>query len=75
MALPIAIGIVTLPIVIGLFVLGYVYVKYKSTELAVTNHRIVAKFGYISRRTIEINIAKVESVEETSPEGWSTCQR
>ena len=63
MALPIAVGIVTLPIVVGLFILGYVYFKYRSTELAVTNRRIVAKFGYVSRRTIEINLSKVESVE------------
>jgi uncharacterized membrane protein YdbT with pleckstrin-like domain len=38
-------------------------VKYKTTELAITNKRVIAKFGFISRRTIEININKVESIQ------------
>lgn len=32
-----------------------------STELAVTTKRVVAKFGLISRRTVELNNTKVES--------------
>jgi len=39
------------------------YIKYKTTELAITNKRVVAKFGFISRKTIEINIKKVESIQ------------
>lgn len=39
------------------------YVKYKTTELAITNRRVIAKFGFISRRTVEININKVESIQ------------
>ena len=59
----ILLGIVTLPIGVGLFVLGMVYVRYRSTEIAVTNRRIVVKLGFISRRTVEINITKIESVQ------------
>ena len=59
----ILLGVVTLPIVVGLFVLGAAYVRYKSIELAVTNRRVVAKFGFVSRRTVEITITKVESVQ------------
>ncbi len=59
----ILLGIVTLPVVVGLFVLGAVYVRYRSTEIAVTNRRIVVKLGFISRRTVEINVTKVESVQ------------
>lgn len=59
----ILLGIVTLPIVVGLFVLGAVYVRYQSTEIAVTNRRIVVKLGFISRRTVEINVTKIESVQ------------
>jgi len=33
-----------------------------STEIAITNRRIIAKFGFISRRTIEININQVEAL-------------
>ncbi len=56
-------GIATLPVVVGLFVLGVVYIRYRSTEIAVTNRRIVVKLGFISRRTVEINVTKIESVQ------------
>lgn len=59
----IVVGVLTLPIVVGLVILGVVYVRYKSTEIAVTNRRIVIKLGFISRRTLEINVGKVESVQ------------
>ena len=32
------------------------YVKYKTTELAITSKRVIVKEGLISRRTIELNI-------------------
>ena len=54
---------------VGLIVsaLGLVWVlagliRRNSTELAVTNRRVVAKFGLIRRSTIELNLAKVESI-------------
>ena len=59
----ILVGVLTLPIAVGLVILGVVYVRYKSTEIAVTNRRIVIKLGFISRRTLEINVGKVESVQ------------
>ncbi len=37
-------------------------IRRGSTELAVTNRRVIAKFGFISRSTVELNIAKIESV-------------
>jgi len=48
---------------LGLVLWLVAYIKYKSTELAITNKRVIAKFGFISRRTIEININKVESIQ------------
>lgn len=36
---------------------------YKTTELAITSKRIIAKFGFVSRSTIEINLPKVESLQ------------
>jgi uncharacterized membrane protein YdbT with pleckstrin-like domain len=39
------------------------FIKYKTTELAFTNKRVIAKFGFISRQTIELNLAKVESLQ------------
>lgn len=38
-------------------------VRYFTTELAITNKRVIAKFGLISRSTIEINLQKIESIQ------------
>ena len=56
-------GVILTPVVIGLVLLVIAYIRYKTTELAITNKRVVVKTGLISRNIIEINIAKVESVE------------
>ena len=57
-------GVVLLPVFgLGLIFLVMAYIKYKTTELAITSKRVIAKFGFISRRTVEININKVESVQ------------
>jgi uncharacterized membrane protein YdbT with pleckstrin-like domain len=37
-------------------------VKMRSTEIAITNKRVIAKFGFITRHTVEINLDKVESL-------------
>jgi uncharacterized membrane protein YdbT with pleckstrin-like domain len=36
--------------------------KRAATEMAVTDHRVVVKIGVFSRRTIELLLAKVESI-------------
>jgi uncharacterized membrane protein YdbT with pleckstrin-like domain len=60
----IVLGIVLLPLFgLGLVFLAWVWILYQTTELAITNKRIIAKFGFISRSTIEINLPKVESVQ------------
>lgn len=61
---PIALGIVLLPAFgIGLFFLGVAYVRYKTTELAITSKRVIVKAGFVRRRTIEINVGRVESIQ------------
>ncbi|HCQ8110909.1 TPA: PH domain-containing protein [Klebsiella pneumoniae] len=47
---------------LGLFMLLNVVVKVATTELALTNKRIIAKFGFIRRSTIELRLEKVESI-------------
>ena len=37
-------------------------IKKFTTELALTNKRIIAKFGLISRQTIELNLNRVEGL-------------
>jgi len=34
-----------------------------STELVITNKRVIAKFGFIGRTTIELDLRKIESVQ------------
>lgn len=55
-------GVVLLPIAFGLILLVIAWVRYKTTELAITTRRIIVKKGLISRSTVEINLHKVESV-------------
>ena len=55
-------------IFIGFFGIGILFwiaaaLRHITTELAFTNKRVIAKFGFISRRTIELNLTKVESVQ------------
>ena len=60
----IALGIVLLPALgLGLIFIGMAYVRYKTTELAITTRRVIVKHGFIRRRTVEININKVESIQ------------
>ena len=60
----IALGIVLLPALgLGLIFIGMAYVRYKTTELAITTRRVIVKHGFVRRRTVEININKVESIQ------------
>jgi uncharacterized membrane protein YdbT with pleckstrin-like domain len=54
-------GLVVL--VCGVLMLAGAWVRQWASEFAVTNKRVIVKVGFISRRTIEINMSKVESVE------------
>jgi uncharacterized membrane protein YdbT with pleckstrin-like domain len=47
----------------GILSLAGAWLRQWSSEFAVTNRRVIVKVGFISRRTIEINMSKVESVE------------
>jgi uncharacterized membrane protein YdbT with pleckstrin-like domain len=60
----IALGLVLLPAFgLGLIVWIVAWVRYKSTELAITTKRVIVKVGFIRRSTVEININKVESIQ------------
>lgn len=63
----ILLGILLLIVVVGLFVLLAAWIRYRTTEFAVTDRRIIAKTGLVSRRTVEMFLDKVESlnVEQT----------
>jgi uncharacterized membrane protein YdbT with pleckstrin-like domain len=59
-----ALGLLLLPVFgLGLVFWILAYVRYKTTELAITTKRVIVKHGFIRRRTVEINISKVESIQ------------
>ena len=56
------IGVVLLVVIVGLFFLIAAWINVRSTEIAITNKRVIAKFGFIKRDTVEINLDKVEAL-------------
>src|SRR5438046_2502930 len=56
-------GIVTFIAVIGLVFLAIAWIRVSSTEVAITNRRVIVKLGFIKRHTIEINLDKVEALK------------
>lgn len=59
-ALLFGISIVFLPVTAALLL--YAYLKIRSTEMGITNKRVIRKSGVIMRNTAEIRLSKVESV-------------
>src|SRR5580658_7415437 len=55
--------IVGVAFLFGILHLISAWVRRMATEIAVTNHRIIYKTGLISRRSVEMNMDKVESVD------------
>jgi uncharacterized membrane protein YdbT with pleckstrin-like domain len=50
-------------LVLGLLSLLMSWVRQISSEFAVTDRRVIIKTGFLSRRTIELNMSKVESIQ------------
>lgn len=55
-------GLVLLVIVIGVLFLAWEWLTYRSTEMAITNRRVLIKRGVITRHTFEMNLTKIENV-------------
>lgn len=54
-------------LIIGLIIALKNILKYISTELALTNQRVIAKTGFIRRNTVELRNDKIESVIVDQP--------
>ena len=50
----------TLKAILTLFILPWI--QRATSEFAVTNRRVIIKVGLVSRRTVEMNLEKVESI-------------
>jgi len=59
----ILLGLVTLVVAIGLIFLAMAWIRVRSTELAITNRRVIAKTGFVKRHTVEMNLDKVEALK------------
>jgi uncharacterized membrane protein YdbT with pleckstrin-like domain len=49
-------------IVVAVAIFGYSVIQKNATEIAVTDRRVIIKTGMASRRSLEIMLAKVESI-------------
>ncbi len=56
-------GVATLVLLIGLVFIAMAWIRVRSTELAITNRRVIAKTGFVKRHTVEINLDKVEALK------------
>ncbi|MET1081455.1 MAG: PH domain-containing protein [Burkholderiales bacterium] len=57
-------GLVTLPVIgLGVIFIAVAVINVLTTELVITNKRVIAKFGLISRKTVELKNNRVESVQ------------
>ena len=56
-------GIVLIPLVIGIFITIYEWLRLRGIEQAVTSQRVVRKTGIIGRKTEEIRLSAVETVD------------
>jgi uncharacterized membrane protein YdbT with pleckstrin-like domain len=48
---------------LGLVFIAVAVINVLTTELVITNKRVIAKFGLISRKTVELKTNRVESVQ------------
>lgn len=56
-------GIVLIPLVVGIFITIYEWLRLRSIELGVTNRRVVRKTGIMSRETEELRLSAIETVD------------
>ena len=60
----ILLGVVLLPLYgFGLVLFLWAWLICKTTELAITNKRIISKSGFIKRTTMELRLDKIESIK------------
>src|SRR5882724_9935541 len=49
-------------LLMALAVFGWAWVRYKTSEFAVTSSRVIIKVGILSRRTLELQLSKLEAI-------------
>lgn len=56
-------GIVLIPLLVGIPLAIYEWLRLRAIELGVTTHRVVRKTGIISRTTEELRLTAIETVD------------
>jgi len=56
-------GIVLIPLIVGIPLAIYEWLRLRAIELGVTTHRVVRKTGIVSRITDEIRLTAIETVD------------
>lgn len=56
-------GIVLIPVLVGIPLAIYEWLRLRAIELGVTSHRVVRKSGIISRMTDEIRLTAIETID------------
>ena len=56
-------GIILIPLVVGIFIAIYEWLRLRAIELGVTTHRVVRKTGIVSRETAELRLASIETID------------
>ena len=56
-------GIILIPLVVGIFIAIYEWLRLRAIELGVTTHRVVRKTGIVSRETEELRLASIETID------------
>jgi uncharacterized membrane protein YdbT with pleckstrin-like domain len=63
LANPMAAGIVGVAfLIVALLVASPRFIRYMSSEFVVTNKRVIVKVGFVQRQTLELVLAKVETI-------------
>ena len=62
-------GIVLIPVVIGIFITIYEWLRLRGIELGVTTQRVVCKTGIVGRETEEVRLTAIETVD-LSQSAW-----
>jgi membrane protein YdbS with pleckstrin-like domain len=57
-----AVGLGVYPLLLGCLLLVFAYIRLKAIEMAVTSRRVIAKRGFLHTRSIDIPLAKIESI-------------
>ncbi|MEP6939641.1 MAG: PH domain-containing protein [Rudaea sp.] len=56
-------GIVLIPVVVGIAITLYEWMRLRAIELGVTTHRVVTKRGVVARETEEIRLTAIETID------------